>query len=107
MKNRYKLILLALVFILGLTLRVISLDRYPVSLTIDEVAVGYNSYSLSQTGRDEHGKFLPLIFRSIGDYKSPLLIYLNIPATLLFGLNEFSTRITIALVGALTIPLVF
>ncbi len=107
MKNRYKLILIALVFVIGLILRVAYLSKYPVSLTIDEVAVGYNSYSLLKTGMDEHGKFLPLLFRSIGDYKSPLLIYLNVPATALLGLNEFSTRITIALVGALTIPLVF
>lgn len=103
MKNK----LLILIFLIGLLARVLFLDKYPVSLTIDEVAIGYNSYSILKTANDEFGNFLPLAFQSIGDYKPPLLIYASIPAIALFGLNEFSVRITTALIGALTVLAVF
>jgi len=38
----------------------------------DEAAVSFNAYSISTSLRDEDGGFLPLFFRSFGDYKSPL-----------------------------------
>jgi 4-amino-4-deoxy-L-arabinose transferase-like glycosyltransferase len=42
----------------------------------DEAALSYNAYSISTSLRDEDGAFLPLFFRSFGDYKSPLYPYL-------------------------------
>ncbi len=101
-----KLYLLA-IFIIALLMRVVLLDKIPVSLTIDEVAIAYNSYSILKTAQDEHGVWLPLAFRSIGDYKAPLLVYTMIPAVAMFGLNEFGTRITIALIGAFTPIMVY
>jgi 4-amino-4-deoxy-L-arabinose transferase-like glycosyltransferase len=41
----------------------------------DEASLAYNAYSLSTSLRDEDGAFLPLFFRSFGDYKSPLYPY--------------------------------
>jgi 4-amino-4-deoxy-L-arabinose transferase-like glycosyltransferase len=41
----------------------------------DEAALSYNAYSISTSLRDEDGSFLPLFFRSFGDYKSPLYPY--------------------------------
>jgi len=101
------IIILALIVLLGGGLRFWRLASHPVSLSIDEVAIGYNSYSILKTARDEHGQFLPLAFRSIGDFKPPILIYLSMPAILLFGLNEFGVRLTIALIGTLTIISVY
>jgi Dolichyl-phosphate-mannose-protein mannosyltransferase len=42
----------------------------------DEASLSYNAYSISTSLRDEDGAFLPLFFRSLGDYKSPLYPYL-------------------------------
>jgi len=42
----------------------------------DEAALSYNAYSISTSLRDEDGAYLPLFFRSFGDYKSPLYPYL-------------------------------
>src|SRR5262249_59232650 len=42
----------------------------------DEAALSYNAYTIATSGRDEDGAFLPLFFRSYGDYKSPLYPYL-------------------------------
>lgn len=106
MKKRIFLILMAIVF-LGGFLRFWQLAQYPVSLSMDEVSLAYNSYSILKTTHDEHGQLFPLAFRSVWDYKAPVLIYLMTPAIALFGLNEFGTRFTIALLGTLTIIFVY
>ncbi len=107
MKKNVGILILTLIFLLGLLLRTVKLTDFPVSFTNDELAIAYNSHSILKTGKDEWGNFLPLSFRSVGDYKSPLLIYLMVPAIGILGLNEFSTRITIALIGAITVLVVF
>ena len=96
-----------LIFFIGLVLRFWKLSSTPVSLSMNEVAIAYSSFSIAETGKDEWGNFLPLAFRSVGDYKAPVLIYLMIPAIKLFGLNEFSVRFTVALFGLLTLPVVY
>ncbi|MBI2021600.1 glycosyltransferase family 39 protein [Candidatus Daviesbacteria bacterium] len=105
--NRLVVILILIVFLIGLIFRVINLPKANISLSMDEAAEGYNAYSIFKTGKDEYGTAWPLSFRSTGDYKSPLLIYLMVPAIAVFGLNEFGIRITVALIGALTIVVVF
>src|SRR5207244_7252509 len=42
----------------------------------DEAGLSLNAYTISTSLRDEDGGFLPLFFRSVGDYKSPLYPYL-------------------------------
>ncbi len=96
------IISLGLITLLAGWLRIWKLGEYPVSLSLDEVVIGYDAYSILKTGRDQHGNWLPIAFRSIGDYKAPTLIYLMIPAIATFGLTEFGTRITIAVIGMLT-----
>jgi len=85
-------------------LRIYRIDSIPPSLSWDEVSIGYNAYSILKTGKDEHGRFLPLdTFIGYGDYKPPLAIYLTIPSVAIFGLNELVVRFPSALFGTLTI----
>ena len=44
------------IFLVGLFLRLFQLGLHPINLNRDELAVGYNSYSLTQTAHDEHGQ---------------------------------------------------
>lgn len=101
------LLIILIITLIGGFLRIWKITENPVSLNIDEVSYGYSAYSLLKTGRDENGQFLPLSFASIGDYKNPVLIYSLVPSIALFGLNEFSVRITTALFGILSIPIFF
>src|SRR3972149_11059967 len=101
------LVFLLLLTILGGFFRFYQITKNPISLSIDEVAFGYNAFSILKTGRDEYGKFLPLTFKSTGDYKNPVPIYLMVPSVALFGLNEFSVRFPTALIATLSIPLFF
>ncbi len=96
-------LLLFLIIFLGLLLRVLWIDKYPIGFTPDEASFGYDAYSILQTGRDQWGTQLPLTLRSFGDYKLPLYTYLAIPSVAVFGLNEFSTRLPNAIIGTLVI----
>ncbi|KKS85860.1 MAG: hypothetical protein UV59_C0004G0008 [Candidatus Gottesmanbacteria bacterium GW2011_GWA1_43_11] len=93
-----KLALLIITIIASL-LRVIKLDTYPPALYSDEVAQGYNAYSVLTTGLDEYGTWLPVSFRSFGDWKPPLPTYFMVPTIAVFGLNEYGIRISSALFG--------
>lgn len=103
MKNKFLLIIIAL----GFFLRIWQINSLPPSLNWDEVSLGYNSYSILKTGRDEWGTRLPLIFRAYGDYKLPFYIYLSIPFVALFGLNAFSAKILSILAGTFLIYIAY
>ena len=100
--NRHFKVLVFAVLVLALTMRLLSIEKYPVSLSMDEVAIGYNAYSILNTGKDEFRESFPLAFRSAGDYKPPVNIYLAVPSIYLFGLTEFAVRLPVALIGSLT-----
>ncbi len=105
-KILYILIFASSLFIGGF-LRLFDNINNPPSLNIDEVAIGYNAYSILKTGRDEYGTILPLSFKSVGDYKPPVLVYLTVPSIALFGLNEFAVRFPTAFLSILTLPLFY
>lgn len=106
MKKEYTI--LALIVIFAAFLRLYQLGQNPPSLAWDEVAWGYNAYSLGIDGRDEFGKFLPIqYFESFGDFKPPVYAYLDIVPVRLFGLNEFAVRFPSAFFGTLTILITY
>ncbi len=94
---------LILIIIIAGILRFYDLAGTPPSLSHDEVAIGYNAYSILKTGRDEYGLTLPLLFRSFDDYKLPGMVYASIPTVAVFGLNEIGVRFPSALLGTLTV----
>lgn len=94
------------IFILSFFIRFLFTWQYP-PLLWDEAALGYNAYSILHTGRDEYGQIFPLIFKSFGDYKPGLYVYLVLPFVALFGLNDLSVRIPSVLVGSVTPLLLF
>lgn len=96
-------ILLLLIILFALTLRAVGISKYPVGLTQDEAAQGYDAYSLLLTGKDQWGDSLPLTFRSLGDFKLPLYTYVSIPSVAIFGLNEFAVRLPNALLATISV----
>lgn len=74
----------------------------------EEVALGYDSYSILQTGKDHHGNIFPIVaFESFGDFKPSLYFYSLVPSLFIFGLNTFAVRFPSALFGVLTVLIVF
>lgn len=105
-KNKEKLIL-RIIFFLALFLRLFRFTQVPPSLSWDEAAIGYNAYSILTTGKDEFDISYPLAFRSFGDYKSPLLIYLTVPFIGFLGLTETAIRLPSVIIGTLTVLVVY
>ncbi len=92
---------LIIIFILAFIVRIYQANNYP-TLLWDEASLGYNAFSIIQTAKDEYGKFLPLIFKSFGDYKPGLYVYLAIPFIKILGLSALSVRLPSILLGSLT-----
>ena len=106
--NKISLLILAIIFFAAVFLRFYQVENIPAALTWDEVAWGYNSYSLGLDGKDEFGRFLPYDFlESFGDFKPPLYAYLGIIPIKLFGLTEFAVRFPSALFGVFTVILAY
>ena len=99
MKNK-NIILLFLIILLAFALRFWKLDSYP-AINADEAAIGYNAYSLIQTGMDEHGHSWPIHFQSFNDYKPGLYFYTVLPFVKILGLNAWAVRIPGALFGVI------
>src|SRR3989344_5696380 len=96
-----------LILILASVLRLVSLDKFLAGLNADEAAIGYNAWSLIQTGKDEHGESWPLVFRSFDDYKPPVYFYLVVPFVKIIGLNVWSVRLPSALLGIASVYLLY
>lgn len=102
-----KFLVLTLIIAFAGFLRLYQLTEYPVSLSHDEVAIGYNAYSLLKTGNDEYGIRHPLLFKSFDDYKLPGMVYLTSLTVALAGLNELGVRLPSALLGTLSVLVLY
>lgn len=103
--KRYIWILL--IVLLAGFLRFYKLSQAPPALNSDEVAIGYNAYSILKTGRDEYGSRYPVTFRSFDDYKMPVYVYMAAASMKVFGYNDFAVRFPSALLGTITVLLTY
>lgn len=99
--------ILVIIAFIAIFLRFYQLGKAPQSLNWDEVSLGYNAYSILKTGRDEYGKFLPVVLRSYDDYKPALYTYFDIPFVAVLGLTEQAARFPSAAAGVVAVILVY
>ena len=97
------IIVLLLLLVVGGIVRLYALGTVPHGLAWDEAAIGYNGFAILETRRDEWLQRLPVSFRSFGDYKAPLAIYVNGISTAIFGLTPFGVRLPFAVAGIVSI----
>lgn len=97
---------LIIILLLAAFLRFSSLTSMP-PLNADEAAIGYNAYSLLQTGKDEHGNPWPIHFESFGDYKPGGLFYIVLPFIKFMGLTELAVRLPGALLSIAAVLLIY
>lgn len=96
-----------IIIIIAATLRIVALNKFPAGLNADEAAIGYNAWSLINTGMDEHGTKWPMVFRSFDDYKPAVYFYLVLPFVKILGLNIWAVRLPSAILGTLSVYLVY
>ncbi|CAN5293378.1 hypothetical protein BH10PAT2_BH10PAT2_1670 [soil metagenome] len=94
---------LVIIIFVAAVIRLYRLGDVPHGMTWDEAAIGYNGFAILHTRRDEWLAKLPVSFKSFGDYKSPLAIYLNGPFIFLFGMNLWAVRLPFALAGIFSV----
>lgn len=101
-KTKFNIVLL-LIFSLALILRFYKISEVPICMNWDEASFAYNAYSILKTGKDEYGGYLPLQFKSVGDYKFPFFVYSLVPIIKIFDLDVFSIRFLPSLTGSLSV----
>lgn len=102
-KHRTYWLLFVVILVIAAFIRSYRLGVVPHGMTWDEAAIGYNGYALLKTRRDEWLVRLPVSFRSFGDYKAPLAIYINGIFTYFFGMNLLAVRLPFAVASLMTI----
>lgn len=91
-KHWYAFSIITVILIAAL-IRGLQLGKIPHGMTWDEAAIGYNGYSVITTRRDEWLNFLPISFKSFGDFKAPLAIYVTGLFTYFLGINVLAVRL--------------
>jgi len=87
----------AILFIATSVTHLWMIGSVPTGFFDDESSMAYNAYCILETGADEYGTSYPLLFRSMEDYKDPVLIYSIVPTIKLFGLTKVAARLPSAL----------
>ncbi len=91
------------IMILAAILRLWQIGDVPPSPDWDEAALGYNAYSILETGRDEYGQAFPMVLKSFGDYKPALYTYFIIPLIPIFDLSITAVRLPSAIAGIIAV----
>jgi hypothetical protein len=95
------LIPLIFIILIGFSLRVGWLGKYPIGFHSQEALLGYRGKLLADNLVDETGRKLPLIFTSFEGYQLPMPSYLVAISVKIFGLNEWAVRFPLAVMGCL------
>lgn len=80
------------------------LSSTPPSPYWEEVALGYDAFSLLETGNDHHGHAWPVVaFESFGDWKPAGYYYALLPFIATMGLSVTSVRLPAVIAGVLIV----
>ena len=96
-------LLLGLIILIAIFFRFYRLGMVPPSPSLDEVSIGWNSYSILETGRDEYGTKLPILLRAYDDWRPALYVYLVIPFIKILGLSVTAVRLPSVLLSLITV----
>lgn len=93
-------ILVCGIFVAALFFRAYQITKIPLSPYWEEVALGYDAYSILKTGKDHHGQPWPIVaFESFGDWKPTGYFYAVVPFIQFFGLNVLAVRLPSVISG--------
>jgi 4-amino-4-deoxy-L-arabinose transferase-like glycosyltransferase len=91
------------IIVVGILLRFLCIGSVPTGLNQDEASWSYDAWALLNHGIDRNGTSWPVLFISWGPGQHVLSAYLSMPFIAIFGLNEFSIRLHVAIIGVLTL----
>lgn len=92
------------IVLVAVVLRFLHLSSTPPSPYWEEVALGYDAFSLLKTGKDHHGHVWPVVaFESFGDWKPAGYYYALLPFIATMELSVTAIRMPAALAGVLIV----
>ena len=100
-------IVLFIILIIGILIRIVGIADMPNALNCDEASSGYEAFSILHYGIDRNGNFMPAFLEAWGGGQNALLSYLMIPFIMIFGLNTFSIRLPMAILGCVSLILLY
>ena len=104
MKQLGPKVIVAAVLLLAIWLRFYQLGQLPGSLYWEEAALGYDAWSIAQTGADHHGHPWPVAaFESFGDWKPSGYFYALAPFVKVWGLRNWVVRAPAAVSGIMLV----
>ncbi|MCA9372225.1 glycosyltransferase family 39 protein [Candidatus Woesebacteria bacterium] len=106
-KHKQTIIVLTIITAIAAFFALYKFNQVPLCMNADELAHGYNAYSLLKTGKDEFGKSFPLRLESFRDFKLPLYSYLTMPFIAIFGYNDGAVRGLNVLLSLLFVPTMY
>lgn len=106
-KINFPHIILLVAIALGALIRIVDLDDVPLGYTFDEVGIAYDAWSIASWHRDQFANFMPLSFKSFGDYKPPVMIYFTALIYLITGPQLIVPRLISAISGIGSIAISF
>lgn len=107
-KPKIYYIIAAVLFIIGIAVRLIELGSLPGGINQDGAMGAVDAYALSMHGTDRFGTQFPVQFYAWGiGQMSVLLSYLMVPFIKLFGLNEVTVILPIALASIAALWVMF
>ena len=92
-----------LLILAGATVRLALLGDIPSGLHQDEALSGYNAWAILEYGVDQHGYKNPVYLIGWGGGQSALYGYFSMPFIQALGLNELSVRLAMALLGVMSL----
>ena len=105
-ENKSRLVA-SILLLVGFISRVAFLDLLPGGLNQDEASAGYDAFSIMKWGIDRNGVKLPVHLIAWGSGQNALYSYICIPFIFIFGVNEISLRLPMAIIGCLTLYLLY
>lgn len=94
------------VIILAGVLRFYNLAYFPVGLSVDEASLAYDAYAVLHP-KENFTTPGPFLYGDTTAPRWPVSVYDQLPTIALLGLNDFSARATAAIIGTLTVIVVF
>ena len=104
--NKYNVIL-TVILLTGFLARLLFIGRMPFGLNQDEASAGYDAYSILHYGIDRNGISYPVFLKAWGSGQNALYSYFCMPFIALFGLSELSLRLPMALIGCVSVFVIY
>ncbi len=98
---------LIVILLIGMLIRIVGIADMPNAFNCDEASAGYEAFSILKYGIDRNGNKLPAFLVAWGGGQNALLSYLMIPFIMIFGLNELSVRLPMAILGCVSLFIVY